>query len=340
MQEPAKPRPGHPALDEGRTVLRTAAASLLRIADQLDSAFEEAALSILRSKGRVVTSGIGKAGHIARKASSTFASTGTDSIFLHPAEALHGDLGRVTAEDVVLLFSNSGQSAELVRLLSPLRGIGAKIVALTSDPASPIAKESDVAIAYGRVEEAGHLGLAPTTSTTVLLALGDALAMAVAGLRQFTPSEFARFHPGGALGRSLMHVGEVMRRGDANPIALDTSRLIDVVHQMSSTPGRPGAISLVDANGELTGFYTDGDFRRQMERALDSADRDFKNRPISEYMSKNPLTISPDRLATEAARILRERRIDQLPVVDATRRPIGLIDVQDLLDILDLKVSG
>jgi arabinose-5-phosphate isomerase len=321
------------AVAQGRAVLLAAADHLRRVADALDASFVRAVASIVACRGKLVVSGVGKAGHVARKLSATFASTGTHSIDLHPSDALHGDLGRVLQDDVVLVLSHSGVSEEIVRLLTPLRSIGARILAITGEATSPLGREADVCLAFGRVGEAGHLGLAPTTSTTLMLALGDALAMAVAAQRDFTPAEFARFHPAGAIGRSLMRVSDVMRRGGHNPVAKAGDTVIEVLHVMSATPGRPGAASLVDAAGRLVGFYTDGDFRRRMELAIADHDFSFLEGGIDSLMTRDPLTIGPDRLAAEAMHVLRERKIDQLPVVDGDHRPIGLVDVQDLLEI-------
>ncbi len=320
-------------LDEGRKVLLAGADCLRAMADRLDDAFVRAVDAVLACRGKVVTTGIGKAGHVASKISATLASTGTSSIYLHPSDALHGDLGRVRSEDLVLLLSNSGASRELVELLPPLRSIGAALVAMTGERRNPLAQEADVALCFGRHDEAGHLGLAPTTSTTAMQALGDALAMAVLARRRFSPAEFARYHPGGALGRSLLRVADVMRTGERNPVASRELPLSEVLGRMSATPGRPGAMSLVDADGRLEGFYTDGDFRRQVEEAEKDEGFRFLARPIHEFMTFHPKTIAPDRLAQEGMRTMREAKIDQLPVVDADGRPVGLLDVQDLLDV-------
>lgn len=324
-------------VDEGRAVLLCAARHLESAAHLLGPSFATAVEWIARGSGKLVTTGIGKAGHVARKVSATFASTGTESIYLHPSDAVHGDLGRVGPQDVVLMLSNSGSSDELVRLLAPIRGIGARIVALTAESDSVLGREADVCVAFGRVAEAGRLGLAPTTSTTVLLALGDALAMAVLAQRDFSPADFARFHPAGSLGRSLMRVSDVMRRGEANPLARTTDTVFDALRRMDATPGRPGCVSVVDDSGKLVGFYTHGDFCRQSERAIVARSTDFFTSPIADHMTRSPLTITADRLAAEAMHVLRQKRIDQLPVVDAAGIPVGLVDVQDLLDV---KVLG
>ncbi len=320
-------------LNEGRKVLEAGADCLRALAASLDRTFVAAVELILARPGTLVTTGIGKAGHVARKISATFASTGTRSIFVHPTEALHGDLGRIREDDIVLALSNSGSSEEVVRLIPGIRSIGATLIAFTAEPASLLGREADLCLAFGRHDEAGHLGLAPTTSTTAMQGLGDALAMAVLIRRDFTPAEFARFHPGGALGRSLMRVQDVMRRGERNPVASVRRPLFEVLKVMSETPGRPGAASLVDADGRLEGFYTDGDFRRHVEAVVNGDANAFFQRPIEELMTRNPKTARPEMLVAEAMRLLRASKIDQLPVVDARHRPIGLVDVQDLLDV-------
>jgi len=324
-------------LAEGKAVLHSGGQCLLVVASTLDDRFVRAAETILACRGLLVLTGIGKAGHVAQKISATFASTGTPSIYLHPGDALHGDLGRVGKGDVVFALSNSGKSSEIVRLIQPVRSIGAPILALTSDALSPLGTEADVSLTFDAPEEAGHLGLAPTTSTTAMLALGDALAMAVLSQRDFSPEKFARFHPAGSLGRSLMHVSEVMRQGDRNPVLGQDKPLIEALKVMSGTPGRPGAVSLTDAGGRLVGFYTDGDFRRHVELHSDQHDFGFMKKPVREFMTHGPLTITADRLVGEATRILRERKVDQLPVIDDQGFPLGLLDVQDLLEV---KVLG
>jgi arabinose-5-phosphate isomerase len=323
-------------LAEGKTVLRSGGQCLLVMASNLGDRFVAAVETILACQGMVILTGIGKTGHVAQKISATLASTGTPSIYLHPGDALHGDLGRVSAKDVVLALSNSGASSEIIRLIQPIKSIGTPILAVTSDAESPLAREADVALCYDAPEEAGHLGLAPTTSTTLMLALGDALAMAALSQRNFSPAEFARFHPGGALGRSLLRVGDVMRCGEKNPRIREDAPLFEALKVMSGTPGRPGAVSVVDARGRLVGFYTDGDFRRQVEQLLADSGSALK-RPIREFMTHGPTTTTPDRLVGEATRILRERKVDQLPVVDENGAPVGLLDVQDLLEV---KVLG
>jgi arabinose-5-phosphate isomerase len=308
----------------GRAVIAAEASAMGRL--ELDAGFATAVEWMLACRGRVVVTGMGKPGFIAQKISATLASTGTPSHYLHPAEAAHGDLGRVAREDVVLALSNSGETEELLRLLPALRRIGARVIALTRDTVSPLARGADLVLAMGAIEEACPMGLAPTASTAALLALGDALAMTVLKNRPFSREAYALYHPGGKLGRGLMKVREVMRAGAANPLVRDTATLAEAVSVMTRTPGRPGACTIVDAAGALVGVFTDGDLRRLME--LGRIERGAR---VREVMSTNPRTVRPEALVAEAARVLRQARIDQVPVVDEGNRPVGLLDVQDLL---------
>jgi len=303
------------------------------LVESLDSDFVRAVRLLAACEGRVVVTGIGKAGIIARKIGATLASTGTPSDYLHPAEALHGDLGRVTRRDVVVALSNSGTTEELLRLMGPLKDIGAPMVAITAAADSPLGRHAEVVLDFGHVTEACPLGLAPTTSTTVMLALGDALAMAVLAERDFSSEEFARFHPAGNLGRSLMRVEEVMRKDDMLPLISSGASVAQAIEVMTSTRGRPGAVLVTDAGGGFAGIYTDGDLRRHLLEARTANNFDMLSRPIDELMTAAPTTVAPDKLLGEAQRLLRERQIDQLPVVDAAGRPVGLLDVQDLLAI-------
>jgi len=321
-----KAAPGRPIdlLRQGQTVLAAEAAAIGAV--RLDEAFAEAVRWILDCKGRIVVTGMGKPGFVAQKISATLASTGTPSLYVHPAEAAHGDLGRIARDDVVLALSNSGETEEILRLLPALKKIGARIVAMTKDRANPLARGADLVVCIGNVEEACPMGLAPTASTAVLLAVGDALAMTVLAVRPFDREGYALFHPGGKLGRGLMKVGELMRGAAANPVVREDHPLSAAVAVMTETPGRPGATSVVDAAGMLVGIFTDGDLRRLVEHGK----TDF-TRPVSTAMGRNPRTVRPEALVGEAARILRQARIDQVPVVDAEGRPVGLLDVQDLL---------
>ncbi len=311
-------------LDYGRVVLETEAKTLAGL--RLDRSFAEAVRWVLACKGRVVVTGMGKPGFVAQKLSATLASTGTPSIFIHPAEAAHGDLGRVARQDLLVALSNSGETEEILRLLPAVRRIGARIVALTRDRVNPLARGADLVVPIGAIDEACPMGLAPTASTAALLAVGDALAMTVLKNRRFDREEYALIHPAGKLGRGLMKVREAMRQGEANPVVRASARLSDAVGVMTRTPGRPGATSVVDAQGRLVGIFTDGDLRRLVERGP----IDF-SAPVSRVMGRGPRTVRPDALVADAARVLRQARVDQVPVVDEAGRPVGLLDVQDLL---------
>jgi arabinose-5-phosphate isomerase len=292
----------------------------------LDKAFVRAVDWILGCKGHVVVTGMGKPGFIAQKLSATLASTGTPSLYVHPAEAAHGDLGRIAKDDVILALSNSGETEEILRLLPSLKRIGVRVVAMTGGRVNPLAQAADLALTIGAVDEACPMGLAPTASTAALLALGDALAMTVLKNRSFAREEYALYHPAGKLGRDLMKVQEVMRRGTANPVVRESARLSEAVAVMTETTGRPGATSVVDGKGRLVGIFTDGDLRRLVERG----ETNFKV-AVAKWMCRNPRTVRPDALVADAARVLREAHIDQVPVIDDRGRPIGLLDVQDLL---------
>ena len=321
-----KTPPKQDIVDYAREVIRAEAEALAQLPARLNGAFARAVEMVLACPGRVVVTGMGKPGFIAQKISATFASTGTPSLYLHPAEALHGDLGRLVPGDLVLALSNSGETDELLRLLPAIRRLGAPIVAMTSGTRNSLADRADVVLEIGPVPEACPLGLAPTASTVALLAIGDALAMAVQHRRGFSPEQFASLHPGGALGRQLLRVRDVMRTGSRNPTVRWDVSLRETAAVMTRTEGRPGAASVVDAQGKLIGIFTDGDLRRLVQRG----EVDF-TRPVSAVMGKSPRTVSPDDLATSAAEMLRHSQVDQLPVVDDGGRPVGLLDVQDLL---------
>ena len=313
-------------LDYARSVVRNEAEAIAALESRLNGEFSRAVELVLECRGRVVVTGMGKPGFIAQKISATFASTGTPSLYLHPAEALHGDLGRLGAGDLVLALSNSGETDEVVRLLPALKRLETPIVALTSDKRSQLARAADVILEIAPIPEACPLGLAPTTSTIALLALGDALAMTVLEQRGFSAEQFAQLHPGGQLGKRLLRVRELMRSGRANPIVRADAPLREAVAVMTRTEGRPGATSVVDEQGKLTGIFTDGDLRRLVE----AGQVDF-DRPVSSAMGHGPRTIDPDELVSTAVELLRARQIDQVPVVDEMGRPVGLLDVQDLL---------
>ncbi len=294
--------------------------------------FLQAVDMVLACDGLVVVAGVGKAGLVGQKISATLASTGTPSLFLHPTEALHGDLGRIRSRDLLFLISNSGESGETSALVAPARKLGAKVLSMTGSKESTLARLSDCVLDIGPVEEACPMKLAPTASTSAMLALGDALAMVVLQERSFGREDYALFHPAGALGRKLMRVSEVMRKGEQLPLAKAGTAVKDVVLVMNRTPGRPGAALIIDAQGKLAGIFTHGDLARLLEdgRAVEAG---LLQAPVDEYMGRKPKTIREDRLVEEAQHLLAEHRIDQIAVVDAERRPVGLFDVQDLLDV-------
>jgi len=314
-------------VEYGRKVLDIEIAALRNLHASLDEPFHRAVELVLGCTGRTVITGMGKPGIIAAKISATMASTGTPSLCLNPADAYHGDLGRLVSDDVVVILSNSGETAEVTRLLSPIKKIGAATIGITGVAESTLGRHCDVLLDIGEIPEACPIGLAPTASTTAMLAIGDALAMTVAKRREFTPEEYAFFHPGGSLGRKLLKVGEIMRTGDATTVVPDRASAREALIAINRTKGRPGAAAVVDAKGVLCGFVTDGDLARHLERGLD-----FLEAPVVTIMATNPKTVTPDQLASEGLRILREFKIDQVPVVDDARRPVGLLDVQDLID--------
>lgn len=308
-----------------RQVIRIERDALTNLLSRIDSRFEKACEIILKSRGRVVLTGMGKPGFIAQKISATLSSTGTPSLFLHPAEALHGDLGRVMKEDVVVAFSNSGQTEEIVKLLPLIKKIGVKLVSFTGNAHSTLARHSDVVLNVSVKKEACPLNLAPTASTTAMLALGDALALALLEKKGFKTEDFAFYHPGGNLGkRLLLKVDGIMRTGSSNPIVPATMKVKEVLYRI--TRSRAGSATITDAKGRLAGIFTDGDLRRHLRSG-----GDLLERPVSEVMTQNPISIADDKLAVEALEILRSKKIDELPVVDRRKRPIGLLDVQDLL---------
>ena len=322
--------PMDPRIDRAREIVECEAEAVRQVALRIGPDLARAADAILALPGRVVTAGMGKAGIIAQKLSATFASTGTPSIFLHPAEAIHGDLGRVAAGDLVLALSKSGETEEVLRLLGPVKSAGVLVIAMTQSRESTLGGHADLVLELGKIVEAGKLALAPTASTTAMLALGDAHAIVVQEGRNFGPEDFARYHPGGDLGRRLMRVGELMRTGERNPAVRSGGSLLDAIGVMTRTPGRPGATSVVDAEGRLIGFFTDGDLRRLLEHGRAVELPELK---IDAVMTRSPRTTAPSTLAMEALGEMHLRRLDQLPVVDDGAVLVGLLDVQDLLDL-------
>lgn len=313
-------------LEEARRLLRVEAEAVSGLADALGDAFVSVMRTLLDCDGLVVVTGMGKSGLVAQKISATLASTGTPSIFLHAGDAAHGDLGRLGGRDVVLALSNSGESEEILRLIRPVRGLGAPVIAMTGDHSSSLAQQADMILCIGDVTEAGSLGLVPTVSTTAMIALGDALSVCLFECRGFGPEEYARFHPGGSLGRKLMRVYEVMRQGDANPVVRADATIREALRVMTCTSGRPGAATVVDAAGRVVGFLTDGDLRRLLER-----DRLDIHASVESAMHREPKSVGPDQLVAEAATLMRQHKIDQVPVIDKSRQCVGFLDVQDLL---------
>ena len=311
------------SIELARRVLDTEARAILGLIPQIDGSFTRAIELLHDCAGRAVVTGMGKSGIIARKVAATLSSTGTPAIFLHPAEALHGDLGLVQGSDVVLAISRDGETAELVRLLEAIRRIGAKIISITGRPASTLGLASDVTLGCTVAEEACPMNLAPTASTTATLALGDALAMALSKRKGFKPENFADLHPGGSLGKKLMRIETLMHSGTALPEVAPETRMLDVIHEMSDK--RLGMTCVVDGARQLLGVVTDGDLRRHMSRhanilALTAAD----------VMTRRPITIAPGMLAVEAVRLMEERKITSLVVVDDHGAVAGVVHLHDL----------
>ncbi len=316
--------PAH-VLSLARDVLATEANAIVRLAARLGAAFVAAVELILNCEGRVVVSGIGKSGHIARKLAATLASTGTPAFFVHPAEASHGDLGMITAADVVVMLSNSGETDELLLLAPHLKRQGAKIVALTGNEQSSLAQAADVHLDAAVDTEAGPLGLAPTASTTATLALGDALALVLLDARGFSVEDFARSHPGGPIGRRLLtRVRDVMVSGSALPIVAIDATLAKAVVTMSGKG--MGMTAVADAAGFVAGIFTDGDLRRCLDRV-----RDLANVGVSEVMTRNPRTIGPERLAIDCVELMEAApKVTVLLVVEDDRRLVGALHLHDL----------
>lgn len=310
-------------LELARKVLRTEAAAILGLVDRIGGDFERAVQLLFECRGRVVVTGMGKSGIICRKIAATLSSTGTPAFFLHPAEAIHGDIGAIRDDDVVLAVSHSGETEELSRLIESIRRLGARLIAVTGNAASTLAKAADVTLNCGVAAEACPLNLAPTASTTAALALGDALAMTLLVRKGFREEDFASLHPGGKLGRRLMRVEHVMHSGDAAPVVLSAATMRDVIHEMSSK--RLGMTCVVDADGHLIGVVTDGDLRRQMTRATNILDL-----TAGDVMTTNPITIDRNPLAVEALRVMETHKITAVVVVDAQRFVEGVVHLHDL----------
>lgn len=317
-------------LSYAREIIRLEAQALEKIARRLDGRFCEAVAHLLACRGVVVVTGIGKAGLIGQKLSATLASTGTRSIFLHPAEAVHGDLGRVHRDDLVLVLSQSGETEEVVRLLPTLTALGVPIIAMTTRETSTLARAAHVTIELGPLKEACPLGLAPSTSTTAMLAVGDAMALVVSRMLEFGHADFARVHPAGNLGRQLAKVEDQMRGLDECRVASDGHHVRQVFAELRRPGRRTGAILLVDDEGRLSGIFTDSDLARLFEARRDEA----FDQPISRVMTPRPRTAPLGSMLSDAVAILAECKISELPVVDAAGAPVGLLDITDVLGMI------
>lgn len=312
------------AISLGKRVLDIESRAVAALGAKLDGTFAAALSLLLECSGRVVVSGMGKSGHIARKIASTLASTGTPAFFVHPGEASHGDLGMVTEADVMIALSNSGESNELLTIVPLVKRRGAKLIAITGNPKSTLATEADVHLDATVAEEACPMGLAPTASTTAALALGDALAVAALEARGFGPDDFARTHPGGSLGRKLLtHVRDVMRSGKDVPQVKESASATEALMEITSKA--LGMTAVVDAQGRVLGVFTDGDLRRAL-----SKDVDIRTARISELMTRNPRTIQASQLAVEAVEVMDRHRINGLLVVDEHQTLVGALNMHDM----------
>jgi arabinose-5-phosphate isomerase len=331
MSMPA--RASTPSLDAleqlryAREIIQLEEHALSHVARRLDGEFCRAVDSLFACRGSVIATGIGKAGLIAQKIAATLASTGTRSHYLHPGEAVHGDLGRIRQDDVMLIFSQSGETEEVVRLLPSLLDFGVLLIAVTARRTSTLGRQAHVTVELGPLQEACSLGLAPSTSTTAMLALGDALALVTSRMRNFRREDFARFHPAGSLGRQLSKVDDTMRPLSDCRLALESQDVRQVFAERGSQGRRTGAIMLCDARGRLSGIFTDSDLARLFENHRDAA----LDRPIREVMTSSPCTVPQGSMMVDAVAIMAERKISELPVIDAAGRPQGLIDITDVV---------
>lgn len=313
------------ALDLAREVLRIEADAVQMLAARLDENFLRALDIILCCKGRVIVSGMGKSGHIARKIAATMSSTGTPAYFVHPGEASHGDLGMITSEDVIIALSYSGESQELMTIVPVIKRQGARLVSMTGNPLSSLAMAADVHLNAAVDKEACPMGLAPTASTTAALALGDALAVALLDAKGFGAEDFARSHPGGSLGRRLLtRVRDIMRSGERLPMVHEDALLSDAIMEISRKG--VGMTAIVDAGQHVLGIYTDGDLRRTLAKKFD-----FNATPVRSVMSADPRCIGPDALAAEAVQVMEQYNINQMLVVDKQRKLVGALNMHDLL---------
>jgi len=313
------------SIEFAKKVLRHEAKAIQGAVPKIGRNFDKAVQLVMQTDGRVIVTGMGKAGLIGRKIAATFASTGTPSFFMHPAEAIHGDLGMVTKQDLILAISNSGETEEIARLLRTIKKFGVTLIAMTGKVKSELGRNADVVLDISITREACPLNLAPTASTTVALAVGDALALALQRKKNFKAEDFALFHPGGSLGKKLLTVKDIMRKGKASPKVSEKTAVNKVLIKI--TQARAGSCSVVDKHGKLKGIFTDGDLRRHLE----SGRQDFLSQPVGKVATLRPASIRQDKLAAEALNLLREKKIDELPVVDEKGKVVGVLDVQDLL---------
>lgn len=313
-----------------REVLRIESEAIDRVRDRLDGSIVRAAELIVRSRGSVIVTGMGKAGHVGRKLAATFSSTGTAAFPMHPAEAVHGDLGQIRAGDVVIALSRSGETEEVLRLLPSIRRLGASLVAITEQRLSSLGRAAEITMELGPIEEACPLGLAPSASTTTLMAVGDALALLVSRLRDFRAEDFALFHPGGSLGRQLSNVEDLMRTGKRFRKALSTLSVREVFVGLAGPRRRSGAVLIVDGDDRLVGIFTDSDLARLFEQRKES----LFDGPISAVMTPDPIQVQVGTSVGEAVEIFKDRKISELPVTDLARHPVGLIDLTDLIGLV------
>ena len=316
-------------LEYAREILAIEARAIEQVGTRLNATFSSALDMIEACDGQVVVTGVGKSGLVGQKISATMASTGTPSIYLHSAEALHGDLGRIRKQDLVLALSHSGETEEVVRLIPLLKRLGVPFIAVTCTITSRLGKEADVVLELGPVDEACPMGLAPTSSTTATIAIGDALALAASRRKRFSREDYALFHRGGALGRKLLRVEEIMRTGDLLPTVAPDLSVREALTRVSGIGARrAGAALVVDPEGRLLGIFTDGDLRRQVQGGLD-----FLDGPVGDVMTVSPKTIDTRMLVAEAQKLMKAHLIDEVPVLDQEGCPVGMLDVQDLLEV-------
>lgn len=314
-------------LRTGREIVRQEAEALLSLASNLDASFLAAVDLLKNCSGSTIVCGMGKAGLIGKKITATLSSTGTRAHFLHPAEAVHGDLGCLHENDVLIALSNSGETEEILNVVPAAKSLGVQVICITATQHNSLAFRSDVVLEIGRVREACRWGLAPSTSTTAMLAVGDALALVVSEAKGFMPHHFAKYHPGGSLGQKLKPVAELMRPTEQLRIAFDQETVRSVITKSARPGRRTGAVLLVDDEGKLTGIFTDSDLARLLETREDSA----LDEPVATVMTRQPLTVPQDAIFSDVVELLSSRKISEIPVIDDQRRPVGLIDITDVI---------